>query len=137
MMRDRIPTGPINTYDLIDDDHIKLLDLQVFCDNWLWQACYFSDDWYVMDMTISPNLGGSSSYGFGFSQSSAMQSRASISAFPKPHPQPIKITEAELWDLIHWLEEIRKTEKYAREIPEAEWQDFMKRVYLGFEYLEN
>ena len=93
-----------------------------------------------MEMAMSGSSGG----GIGFGKSSVMQptglsgiqSQSSLTATAKLQPQPITITESQLWDIIHWLEELRKTEEFAREIPETECQGFMKRVYLTFEYLK-
>ena len=124
------PNWP-DEYDLIADGEINLLDLNAFCNNWLWTACYYSNDWYTMKMMMSSGSGG-----IGFGKMSNMQSMCLTTIITPIQPQPKKLTEAELWDLIHWLEEIRKTDEDAQKIPEDEWQEFMKRVYLSFNYLE-
>ncbi|MBN1846365.1 MAG: hypothetical protein JW810_11820, partial [Sedimentisphaerales bacterium] len=67
-------------------------------------------------------------------------------AKPLPHPaasttaasarqvEPVSVEE--MWELVYWLDELRQTNEQVKDIPEAEWQEFMKRVYLTFEYLE-
>ena len=55
----------------------------------------------------------------------------------EPQPQPEKITVEQLWEIIRWLEDLWETEpELRRTIPEDEWLDFMKQVYLGFDSLE-
>ena len=108
-------------YDLNADEIVSLVDLYLFTDEWLWMACWNQQT----SMMMSQGYGGGSE---------AMQSQSSMTAPTKPQPQ--KITVEQLWELIHWLEELRQTDEYAQKIPEDEWLDFMKRVYLGFDYLE-
>ena len=109
-------------YDLNADEIVSLVDLSLFSDEWLWMACWQPQSTMMM------------SQGGGFDE---MNSPTTGIATIEPQPQPEKITVEQLWEIIRWLEDLWETEpELRRTIPEDEWLDFMKQVYLGFDSLE-
>lgn len=109
-------------YDLNADEIVSLIDLSLLTDQWLWEACWQQPEVIMMGRTG----GGLDAMSLSASQVTAVKQR----------PESKPLTAKEFWELVYWLEELRQTNEHVKEIPEDEWQDFMKRVYLTFEYLE-
>jgi parallel beta helix pectate lyase-like protein/uncharacterized protein DUF11 len=126
------PNWP-DEYDLIGDGEINLLDLHVFCNHWLWQACYFSDDWYAMDMAMSPH---SNSSGFGFGQYSAMQSQSTTTTATMP--PPVEITVELVLEVIDQLQELwENNEKFRQVVTDEAWKESMEFLYQELERLSS
>jgi len=118
------PTDPdlIDNWDSrcdLDGDYIiDIDDLALFCDEWLWQACWFNDDtWMMMGMD-------------GGAMAAAPVTEQTILETKPPHVmtiwEEIKLVE----ESIDWLEKVwLEDENLRKEVSEEEWKEFINSLY--------
>jgi len=99
-------------FDLQDNNAIDYNDLGLFCDDWLWQAPW------------------PEGFTTGFGRGAGLM-HARLSALPH-QPQPTahlpELQEADIEDLLNWLEELWLDEEVQKCIPEDEWLKFIELV---------
>ena len=99
-------------YDLTDSNCIDCNDLAVFCEDWLWQPA-----WGKTFVFVGRGMGGG--FGFGGGNYPTAEARPAVSA----------ITEADIDELVRWLEELWLTNEEVRKTnSEAEWLSFIETV---------
>jgi hypothetical protein len=142
-----IGLGPLA--DIDDDLDVDLDDFALFCENWLWQACYKASQEGTLMMIES--RGGYD----GRVARSAMLAELSIDSFKTTQltkARQLSVEKAEkmaneptleeqlvnMQDMIDFLENLWLEDAEVREqIDEQQWEKFMKAIYEWFDVLEN
>jgi hypothetical protein len=106
--------------DLSDDNVVDMDDLVVFCDDWLWTACWLDTEQMFYSM-MSPPSGGES-----MSLSSSAFSAASLTA-EASYTEPVPSCTVE--EMTAWLEDIyNDNEEFQLGYSPQEWQEFIDLV---------
>jgi len=108
-------------YDLNDNNSIDYNDLDLFCEDWLWQAGW-----------LKTFAAGMCSMGSGTGQSLGFTEGASLSA-PAEQQQPIETVQLDIEELLKWLDELWLMPEVREVITEDEWLEFVESVKSSFE----
>jgi len=107
--------------DLEDNNSIDYNDLALFCEDWLWQTAW------AKTFPCSYGQGMGRGMGLGMSESLSLAEELYPST-PAKKPQP-QLTEADIEELIKWLDELWLTEDELRKMmSEDEWLKFIESV---------
>jgi hypothetical protein len=103
--------------DLDGDYMVDIDDLALFCEEWLWQACWRNSDIWMMGM------------GGGAMTATTMTDQAKLETKP---PRVITIWEEIklVEESIDWLEKVwLEDEQLRKEVSEEEWKEFINGLY--------
>jgi parallel beta-helix repeat protein len=121
--------------DLNADDSIDMYDLDLFIDDWLWFSCSYNSP--QPNMMMGRGGSGMKSMGLGLSSLTATSLTSKTKQIKIAHAVPQKMTLQKMVELVRWLDEIWLEEPEIRkEISQEEWKEFMRRVYMSFDYLD-
>ena len=130
------PTDPnlIDNWDSrcdLDDDYIvNIDDFVLFCDEWLWQACWrlsAQDTWMY-----------TSSGGGDFDMVTADQSSLALTTpagLKRRKPPTYRERIDQLEELIYWVKELWLDPEIRREFEEKEWLEFTDKLWKEWERL--
>jgi len=108
-------------YDLVDNNFIDSNDLARFCEVWLWQTAWAK--------AFPCDYGQTMGLGMGRSMSESLGLTEELFPYePAKQTQP-QLTEADIEEIIKWLEELWLTDEEVRKIiSEDEWLKFIEAV---------
>ena len=125
--------------DLNADAVIDMLDLALFTNDWLWFACAYHSPQPNLLLARGGGDGGKAGSMEFLSIVTLLSAKTTTAAsITNPALPEVKIiTLKELVELIRWTEELWLTHPEIRKHTTVEeWNDFLRRLYLAFAYLE-
>lgn len=111
-------------YDLADNNSIDFNDLDLFCEDWLWEAGW--------KKSFAAGLGGGFGRGMGGMGMELQEAAAALyglEAVMAAETEPPQIEPADVEEITEWLEELWLTDEDLRELTsEDEWQEFIEAI---------
>ena len=125
--------------DLVSDDEIDIEDYAVFCENWLWQACWrdsSEETWMMMAGGDFSKMAASQAQSLSVFKTDLLIESQQESSLTAKSQLTFAEQVKQLINSIDFLEEIWEDDEVQKHIDKKVWSDFMDSIYEHLKYLE-
>ena len=112
-------------FSLDGNGDVDCNDLKLFCEDWLWTSPW---DRSMESMMMGRGMGG------GLARSVSLAAVVATSVeIEQRQPESVTITQADIEEILDWLDEVWLDPDMQKAISEDDWLEFVEQVELSFE----
>jgi parallel beta-helix repeat protein len=123
--------------DINGDYTVDLSDFLLFCDEWLWQACWKSSCQESMIMSMSVSLESTAVLSESCDTISVLAPSVPVMDIPASYKDGYEDEYNNIVDMIEFLKKLRlEDENVSKDIKDKTWEEFMNNIYEYFYTIE-